>query len=489
MQIALFITCVNDTLFPEAGRATVRVLERLGHRVEFPEQQTCCGQMHANSGYADEALPLVTRFVRTFSPDRFDAVVARRDRAWRWSATTTPRLARRVRRRRARSRPSTALAPRVFELSEFLARRARRRRRRRLLPAPRRLSPELPLAADAACRRRAAASCCDTCAGSTWCELPEARVVLRLRRHLRGQERRHLGRDARRQDPLGPRHWRRGLHRARQLLPDAHRRWAVAPARPACARSISPRSCATGDDVREGDRVNGLPRGGPRTRCADAQLRHNLRHATHYDPRQARRAPSPSSTDWEQLREAGRADQDAGDAAPRHPSRDARAQCHRRGRRGPLGAPTLPRPTASSPSSCRPPARREVVKVKSIATDEIGLNAALEADGIAAHETDLAELIIQLARRHPSHILVPAIHRNRAEIRDLFRARAARHRGADRRPGGAAPRPLGGYLREKFLSRRRSRSAAPTSRSPRPAPCACSSPRATAACARRCRGR
>ena len=69
MQIALFITCVNDTLFPEAGRATVRVLERLGHRVEFPEQQTCCGQMHANSGYQAEAIPLVTRFVRRFSRD------------------------------------------------------------------------------------------------------------------------------------------------------------------------------------------------------------------------------------------------------------------------------------------------------------------------------------------------------------------------------------------------------------------------------------
>jgi L-lactate dehydrogenase complex protein LldF len=63
---------------------------------------------------------------------------------------------------------------------------------------------------------------------------------------------------------------------------------------------------------------------------------------------------------------------------------------------------------------------REVVKVKSITTDEIGLNDALAAAGIVAHETDLAELIVQLGHDRPSHILVPAIHRNRAEIRDIF---------------------------------------------------------------------
>jgi L-lactate dehydrogenase complex protein LldF len=62
----------------------------------------------------------------------------------------------------------------------------------------------------------------------------------------------------------------------------------------------------------------------------------------------------------------------------------------------------------------------EVVKVKSIVTDEIGLNEALAAAGITAHETDLAELIVQLGHDRPSHILVPAIHRNRAEIREIF---------------------------------------------------------------------
>src|SRR3954471_742275 len=62
----------------------------------------------------------------------------------------------------------------------------------------------------------------------------------------------------------------------------------------------------------------------------------------------------------------------------------------------------------------------EVVKVKSMATQEIGLNEALEAAGIAAHETALAELIVQLGEDKPSHILVPAIHKNRAEIREIF---------------------------------------------------------------------
>ena len=66
MRVALFITCFNDTLFPEAGRATVAVLERLGCEVEFPAEQTCCGQMHGNSGYHDEARPLAERFGRVF---------------------------------------------------------------------------------------------------------------------------------------------------------------------------------------------------------------------------------------------------------------------------------------------------------------------------------------------------------------------------------------------------------------------------------------
>ena len=66
MKITLFITCFNDTLFPETGKAVVYLLERLGHTVEFPLEQTCCGQMHYNTGYQEEAIPLVQRFIKVF---------------------------------------------------------------------------------------------------------------------------------------------------------------------------------------------------------------------------------------------------------------------------------------------------------------------------------------------------------------------------------------------------------------------------------------
>ncbi len=72
-RVALFVTCLADTLFPDVGRATVTVLERLGIEVVFPLEQTCCGQMHANSGYPAEAAALAGRFVEVF--EGFDAVV------------------------------------------------------------------------------------------------------------------------------------------------------------------------------------------------------------------------------------------------------------------------------------------------------------------------------------------------------------------------------------------------------------------------------
>jgi len=74
VRIALFITCIGDTFFADAGRATVHVLERLGHEVVFPEEQTCCGQMHLNSGYARDAARLRRRFEKIFAG--FDAVVS-----------------------------------------------------------------------------------------------------------------------------------------------------------------------------------------------------------------------------------------------------------------------------------------------------------------------------------------------------------------------------------------------------------------------------
>ena len=94
---------------------------------------------------------------------------------------------------------------------------------------------------------------------------------------------------------------------------------------------------------------------------------------------------------------------------------------------------------------------REVIKVKSIATDEIELNTALEAEGIDAIETDLAELIIQLAGERSSHILVPAIHKNRAEIRRLFERTIAQGQDLGWEAKGIAEAARR-HLREKFLS-------------------------------------
>jgi L-lactate dehydrogenase complex protein LldE len=71
VRVALFATCLIDALFPDAGKATVRLLERLDQTVEFPLEQTCCGQMHANSGYFEPSL--VRRYVDTFT--EYDAIV------------------------------------------------------------------------------------------------------------------------------------------------------------------------------------------------------------------------------------------------------------------------------------------------------------------------------------------------------------------------------------------------------------------------------
>ncbi|MCF2706021.1 (Fe-S)-binding protein [Arcanobacterium haemolyticum] len=78
MRIALFATCIADVLFPQAPQATVHLLERLGHEVVFPEGQGCCGQMHINTGYYPESMPLIRNHVKTFEPvldGEWDAIV------------------------------------------------------------------------------------------------------------------------------------------------------------------------------------------------------------------------------------------------------------------------------------------------------------------------------------------------------------------------------------------------------------------------------
>jgi L-lactate dehydrogenase complex protein LldE len=117
MRVSLFITCFNDTLYPETGRAVVRVLERLGQTVEFPMDQTCCGQMHFNTGYQREAIPLVRHFVEVFrdaevvvSPSASCVGMVRDLYPRAAELAEDPELADAV----------AALTPRVFELAEFL---------------------------------------------------------------------------------------------------------------------------------------------------------------------------------------------------------------------------------------------------------------------------------------------------------------------------------------------------------------------------------
>jgi L-lactate dehydrogenase complex protein LldE len=108
VRVALFITCVNDLLYPQTGVAVTTVLERLGHTVEFPAAQTCCGQMHANSGYAAPAAALARSFADTFAG--YDAIVAPSGSCVAMIRDQYPRLA-----------PETApLAAKVYEFSELL---------------------------------------------------------------------------------------------------------------------------------------------------------------------------------------------------------------------------------------------------------------------------------------------------------------------------------------------------------------------------------
>lgn len=120
MRVALFITCFNDTLFPSTGRATVELLERLGHEVVFPEAQTCCGQMHFNTGYQREAIPLVRRFVEVFGD--YDAVVAPSGSCVGMVRELYPMAANLANDKKLLYEVEE-LGTRVFELSEFLVKK------------------------------------------------------------------------------------------------------------------------------------------------------------------------------------------------------------------------------------------------------------------------------------------------------------------------------------------------------------------------------
>ena len=186
----------------------------------------------------------------------------------------------------------------------------------------------------------------------------------------------------------------------------------------------------------------------------DAQLRRNLRHAT--DVIQAKRDHVVEElSDWEQLRKAGHAIREhtmrhldsylerfeanctkAGGIV--HWAKDA---SEARGIVLRLVREARAREVAGTPA--------EVIKIKSMTTEEIEINRALEADGVEVHETDLAELIIQLGKDRPSHIVVPALHKNRQQVRELFQ------KAMELPELGESPQDLvnaaRSFLRERFL--------------------------------------
>jgi L-lactate dehydrogenase complex protein LldE len=122
VRIALAATCIADAMFPEAPAATVRLLERLGHEVVFPDQQACCGQMHVNTGYFDEAVPVIRNHVEAFAPaldGEWDAIVVPSGSCAGSIRHQQAMVCRRAGQERLGA-AAEALATRTYELSELL---------------------------------------------------------------------------------------------------------------------------------------------------------------------------------------------------------------------------------------------------------------------------------------------------------------------------------------------------------------------------------
>jgi L-lactate dehydrogenase complex protein LldF len=214
------------------------------------------------------------------------------------------------------------------------------------------------------------------------------------------------------------------------------------------------------------------------------QLRENVRRATH-TIRGKRAVLAAERPDWEQLRDSAAAIKDRVLADLEHYLLQVEEKVTAAG-----GTVHWARDAAEAnrivTDLVKATGEREIVKVKSMLTEEIGLDAALEAAGISARETDLAATIVQLGDDLPSHVVVPALHRNRSEIREIFAREMGRHgrpppKGSPTTPPNSPKRP--GCTCGRSSSAPGSPSPAPTSWSPRPAPWSSSSPRATAGCA------
>ena len=504
MRVALFATCLVDTLTPQVGQATATLLERLGSRGRRPagaELLRADARQHRlpPRGGADRRQPRAR--LRRRGGDRGAVRLVR--------GLDPPPAG-----RRRRAGPASTRSPtrprrwpgRTYELSQFLvdvlgvtdvgayyphrvtyhptchSLRLLRvgDRPLQLLRAVRGLQP------GRAARRRA---------------------VLRLRRHVRGEERRHLDRDAHRQDGERAVHPRRGVHRRRRLLPHAHRRRAVPAAlgHPHGAPRRDPGLDGGRRDPAPGHRAGGVrhDRGLPRPADRAPRGRPPARRPVlpGRRPRRAARRPAagqPRPRDQHHPRQARR-----------RRRRGARLGGAARGRQGDQGrhhGPARRAPRSSSRAGHRPrrhralgPRRRrgqrivtrlvqatgadEVVKVKSMATQEIGLNEALEAAGHHGAR-DRPRRADRAARRRQAQPHPGAGHppEPRRDPRDLPARDARRRPGADRRARAGWRWPPGRTCASASCAPR-SRSAGPTSPSPRPARSPSSRARATAGCA------
>ncbi|MDN5758908.1 MAG: (Fe-S)-binding protein, partial [Tomitella sp.] len=117
MRIALFIACFNDVMYPRTGKAMVSLLRRLGHEVVFPQGQTCCGQMHFNTGYQDECIPLAENFCDTF--DDYDVILAASGSCASMVKEYYSTISDRAGSPRLRKR-TDSVGKRLYELSELL---------------------------------------------------------------------------------------------------------------------------------------------------------------------------------------------------------------------------------------------------------------------------------------------------------------------------------------------------------------------------------
>ena len=411
-RVAMFATCLVDALFPDAGRATVSLLERLGQPVEFPLEQTCCGQMHANSGYFQ--VDLVRRYVDVFSG--YDAIVAPSGSCVASIRDQHPMISRAAGDPALAAR-AEAVGSKTYELSQFLidvlgiddvgAYFPHRVTYHPTCHSARLLGvgdATVPAAAKRArastwwsCRARTSAAGSAARSRSRIADTSAAMLADKMEAVLdTGAEvlcagdrscLMHIG-GGLRAEP------RRRAHAPPRRDPREHR------GRPSIRASVHRHGERLGMSAGETIWTDDPPFPEHARRAVnDAQLRRNIRNATTTIRASGARAWSTRRPTGSSCATPARRSRTTCCATSTDTCEQFEAAVDERGGARPLGARRGRGERRSSTSLVKATGETEVVKVKSMATDEIGLNEALAEHGIDAIETDLAELIIQLGRR------------------------------------------------------------------------------------------